>query len=136
MKLLAIAAALMIAASEPAQISCLTNAVYHESRGESLEGQQAVAWVVINRVNADKYPDTACDVISQPSQFSFYGVASSPVETVAWVKAVAVAAYVYVGSPFQVDPTKGALSFHSTAISNPWPKLKKTVKIDNHVFYR
>lgn len=44
--------------------------IYHEARGESVEGQQAVAEVVFNRVIADNFPDTVHDVLHQKKQFS------------------------------------------------------------------
>ena len=43
----------------------LAEIIYHEARGESPEGQQAVAEVVFNRVIADNFPDTVHDVLHQ-----------------------------------------------------------------------
>lgn len=48
----------------------LAEIIYHEARGESFEGQQAVAEVVFNRVIADNFPDTVHDVLHQKKQFS------------------------------------------------------------------
>lgn len=48
----------------------LAEIIYHEARGESIEGQQAVAEVVFNRVNADNFPDTVHEVLHQSKQFS------------------------------------------------------------------
>lgn len=48
----------------------LAEIIYHEARGESIEGQQAVAEVVFNRVIADNWPDTVHDVLHQNKQFS------------------------------------------------------------------
>ena len=39
--------------------------VYLEARGEPLEGQQAVAEVILNRVAADNFPDSVEEVIFQ-----------------------------------------------------------------------
>lgn len=47
------------------QVHCLATNIYHEARGESLEGKVAVANVVINRVKSPKYPDQICDVVYQ-----------------------------------------------------------------------
>lgn len=44
--------------------------VYHEARGESFEGQRAVAEVVLNRVLNPKFPDTVTGVLFQSGQFS------------------------------------------------------------------
>ena len=53
------------------QTSCLATAVYFEARGESLEGQLAVAHVVMNRAASGRYPSDWCSVVKQPAQFSF-----------------------------------------------------------------
>jgi len=43
----------------------LARLVWLEARGESMDGQQAVAEVVLNRVAADNFPDTVEEVIFQ-----------------------------------------------------------------------
>ena len=48
------------------QTNCLATAVYFEARGESLEGQLAVARVVMNRAASGKYPPDWCSVVKQP----------------------------------------------------------------------
>ena len=45
------------------QIECLAANVYHESRGESMAGQLAVALVTNNRKNDIRFPNTYCDVV-------------------------------------------------------------------------
>ena len=54
-----------------AEQDCLASAVYFEARGEPLEGQLAVAEVVLNRARSGRYPSTICAVVRQPAQFSF-----------------------------------------------------------------
>jgi len=41
---------------------CVASAIYFEARGEPIEGQAAVAWVIYHRTAAQQYPDTACGV--------------------------------------------------------------------------
>ena len=53
------------------QAHCIAVAVYHEARGESLEGQLAVARVIMNRAASGKYPPSWCGTVKQPWQFSF-----------------------------------------------------------------
>lgn len=48
----------------------LARVVYAESNTESLEGQIAVAQVVLNRVRSESFPDTVSEVIYQERQFS------------------------------------------------------------------
>ena len=46
-----------------AERRCLAAGIYFEARGESVEGQLAVARVILNRVNAPNYPDSICGVV-------------------------------------------------------------------------
>lgn len=48
----------------------LARVVYAESNTETLEGQIAVAQVVLNRVRSESFPDTVSEVIYQERQFS------------------------------------------------------------------
>src|SRR5690606_35614877 len=45
------------------EANCMAVAVYHEARGETLEGQLAVARVIMNRAVSGKYPTTWCGVV-------------------------------------------------------------------------
>ena len=46
-------------------LTCLALNVYHEARSEPMDGQYAVAHVVLNRVADDSFPDDACKVVKQ-----------------------------------------------------------------------
>ena len=70
------------------EIVCVALAVYFESRGESEEGQRAVASVVWNRLEDPRWPSNACKVVTQPNQFA---VLSEPTDAKAWQKAVLAA---------------------------------------------
>lgn len=50
-------------------IICLALNVFHEARGESYEGQKAVAQVTFNR--ASHRPEKVCEVVFAPKQFSW-----------------------------------------------------------------
>ena len=52
-----------------AEMELLARVVWVEARGESFEGQQAVAEVVFNRMVSDKFPNTLAEVIYQNDQF-------------------------------------------------------------------
>ena len=43
---------------------CLSEALYFESRGEPVEGQIAVAEVILNRVDSKKFPKSVCRVVA------------------------------------------------------------------------
>ena len=67
-----VAAAMMAPPTvDPKQHNCLALNIYHEARGERVEGQIAVAHVTMNRVNHEKWPSTICEVVYQPKQFSW-----------------------------------------------------------------
>ena len=53
------------------ETQCISEAIFHEARGEPIEGQLAVLSVIQNRKNSSKYPDTFCGVIKQNRQFSY-----------------------------------------------------------------
>ena len=57
--------------SKATEIDCLARNIYHEARGESLQGQIAVAAVTVNRVLTKGYPSSICQVVYQPYQFSW-----------------------------------------------------------------
>jgi N-acetylmuramoyl-L-alanine amidase len=48
----------------------MANAVYGEARGESFEGQVAVAAVILNRVKSPSFPNSVSGVIFQPGAFT------------------------------------------------------------------
>ncbi|MGF7088932.1 N-acetylmuramoyl-L-alanine amidase [Kroppenstedtia sanguinis] len=48
----------------------MARAVYSEARGEPYKGQVAVASVIINRMQSDKFPNTAKGVIMQKGAFT------------------------------------------------------------------
>ena len=47
------------------QWACLAEAIYFEARGEPVEGQFAVAEVILNRVESPKFPNSICKVVRQ-----------------------------------------------------------------------
>ena len=51
-------------------IQLMANAVYGEARGESYEGQVAVASVILNRVESPSFPNTVSGVIFEPRAFT------------------------------------------------------------------
>lgn len=54
----------------------LARVVYAESNTEPIEGQIAVAQVVLNRVRSESFPDTVSEVIYQERQFSTASILS------------------------------------------------------------
>lgn len=115
---------------------CLAGAIYFESKAESLEGQHAVAEVILNRAESGRFPTSICGVVYQPSQFSFVRGGKMPAinrDSSSWHQSVAVAR---VAMQERWDTAASdALFFHATRVSPRW-KLKRVATIGNHIFYR
>jgi len=142
-KVLLIAAFLSLVttvASAENSLVCLAHTLYHESRGESIVGNQAVAAVVFNRLESNVFPNTICEIVKAKGQFPWFGKKEIRNKK-DWQAAIVLAnnfllAYNY--GQF-VDPTNGAIFFHATYVDPWWNKLKameKTIKIDKHIFYK
>lgn len=56
---------------ENIDIFCLAKNIYHEAGHEPIEGKYAVAQVTLNRVHHPYYPNTICEVVMDPWQFSW-----------------------------------------------------------------
>lgn len=121
-----------------AQGECLATAVYFESMGESLEGQLAVAQVVINRANSGRYPSNWCAVVKQKAQFSFVRSGQFPridAACQAWRKAQAIAR-IATAKMAQVIPDD-VLWYHADYVAPSWGRrLARVDKIGAHIFYR
>lgn len=116
---------------------CLAKAVYFEARGESLEGQLAVAEVVLNRTASATYPASICEVVTQPAQFSFIRQGRFPKadeNSKAWRNAVAISE---IARREQVDLVpSGVLWYHATYVAPSWgPRLTRAGQIGAHIFY-
>jgi hypothetical protein len=135
------------AATQPDEASraldCLTQAIYYEARSEPLEGQEAVAQVVLNRVRNPAFPNTVCGTVYEGStretgcQFTFTcdGSMAARIEPNAWDRARKVAEAALNG--FVFSPIGAATYYHTTAVSPWWaPKLAEVGRIGAHIFYR
>lgn len=62
------------AAASDRAIKCLTENVYHEARGENVEGKLAVALITLGRtlsLGTERFPTDVCGVVYQKKQFSW-----------------------------------------------------------------
>ena len=127
---------------DQAELECLAKTIYFEARGESEQGQRAVAAVVLNRVKSPKFPDTICEVVHQggnrgtglPVLLVVRRLSDEPKDVNAWIKAATIAREMIHGAP---DPTKGALYFHTTGVSPSWrTQLRRLATIGAHIYYR
>jgi spore germination cell wall hydrolase CwlJ-like protein len=129
--------------SEARALECLASAVYHEARSESVEGQRAVAQVVLNRVRHYAYPSSVCGVVHQGPmragggcQFTFTcdGSLRQRREPHAWQQAREIAQAALDG---HVEDTVGwATHYHSDYVRPRWSgALNHVATIGSHIFY-
>ena len=120
------------------ELQCLAGAVYFESRGEPLDGQLAVAEVVINRSEDHRWPGSYCGVVYQRAQFSFVKNGRMPrikTGSAAWKRAQAIARIAHRG--LWNSAASDAVYFHAHYVRPSWSRRKTAVAtIDTHVFYR
>ena len=124
---------------------CLAEAIYFEARGESEEGQAAVAQVVLNRVSSGLYPATICGVVYQnrwhynACQFSFACDGQIPAHR----RTRCLAA----GGPHRRRSDKrhrpmcpisaASTHFHANYVRPHWARrLEKMDVIGHHIFYK
>ena len=122
------------------QANCVAVAIYHEARGESLEGQLAVARVIMNRAASGRYPPSWCGTVKQPWQFSFVNPRTGQMPGVntssaAWRKAQAITRLAIAN----VVPSlsNDVLWYHADYVAPSWGRrLSFVSKIGTHIFYR
>jgi hypothetical protein len=119
------------------EMECLANAVYFEARSEPIEGQLAVAEVVMNRAASGRYPTDLCAVITQKAQFSFIRRGRFPRAdrgSEAWRKAVAISSI--ARQKLAASLPSSCLWYHATYVSPKWGKhLTRQTQIGLHIFY-
>lgn len=139
------------------QLQCLALNIYHEARGESVNGKLAVAHVTVNRVHSKKFPNTVCEVVTQARysnwwkethgrnvplrnqcSFSWYcdGKSDQVYNQQAWQSSLSIARSVLM--KHTQDPTNGATYYYNPTLADPYWKdhFQQVASVDNHVFLR
>lgn len=123
---------------------CLAEGIYFEARGESEEGQVAVAQVVLNRVKNPAYPDSICGVVYQNRhkrnrcQFSFAcdGIKDRISSPDAWNTAQRLAREVLDGKQYS-KMVDASTHYHATYVNPRWAKsMAKRGQVGLHIFYK
>lgn len=125
----------------------LACAIYHEARGEVLEGQLAVAESILVRVVDPRWPNTVAGVVSQGQerlnrcQYSFMcdGKPDHIMDVGAWMKTLRVAQYALARQLFS-QQTSCAHSYHADWMTNKAAKtwfatLKRERQVGRHIFF-
>jgi len=123
--------------SRAAEIECLATNIYFEALTESEAGQVAVANVTMNRVNSKHFPNSVCEVVWEPKQFSWThdGKSDKPSSKKAYEEVYEIAKAVYDGNI--VDITEGSTFYHADYVNPSWNKvMQRVAKIDRHIFYK
>jgi spore germination cell wall hydrolase CwlJ-like protein len=130
------------------ELHCLAKNIYYEARKEPVNGQAAVARVVMNRVNHG-FASTPCKVIYQVinvpredrivkvCQFSW--VCENKPEpnrnNAQYQQALNIAFEVLVQGKHKDVVSKNTLFFHASYMDPNWP-YKRVKQIGNHIFYQ
>lgn len=117
------------------ELNCLAVAVYFESKGEPLDGQLAVAQVILNRVEQGRFGRDICAVVKAPRQFSFVrgGRMPAPVNREQWKTAQAIAVIAAAEGWHAI--VGEATHFHATRVKPGW-RMQRVAQVGNHIFYR
>ena len=131
------------------ELSCLAEAVYFEARSESFVAQLAVANVILQRVQSERYPDNICDVVRQgrtwkgkpvrnKCHFSYWcdGKPEKFKDLTSLIKIISVAEISLRGG--QVKQTVGATHYHASYVTPRWasnPAFKSLGQLGSHLFY-
>ena len=118
----------------------LADTLYCEARGEGKIGMMAVADVILNRVESNRWPNTVYEVTRQKYQFSCINDGKKQTlkideDSKEYEMALYIADIVLKGKAPRITY---ATHYHTTAIKPTWSKSKEITKlglIGNHVFY-
>jgi hypothetical protein len=129
------------------EVRLLAATVWGEARSEGEDGMRAVAHVMVNRIGS-RFGEDLGTVILSPKQFSVWNrgdpnrrivqrLARDPSEVATdpeWAMADRVAREVLSGQ--SIDPTGGALFYHTRAVRPRWARIGQGRQvIGQHVFY-
>ena len=121
----------------PRQLDCMSEAIYFEARGQPIQGQKAVAHVIMNRVRTG-FAKNVCGVIHQKSrgvcQFSYYCEnVGRPRDSYSYNIARKAAVSVMRG---ENDFTRNSTYYHADYVNPYWAKhFDRIAQIGDHIFY-
>ena len=127
-------------ATNETEVTWLAKNIYHESRGQNIKGQYAVAIVTMNRVHSGKFADSVEQVVKQPGQFSWYrnhkNHKITDKESYEIAKEVAQNVLEQNGSLYEEvhHKLKGAMYFHEVSVRHP-EKRRIVTRIGKHIFF-
>lgn len=121
---------------EAAALYCLTQLVYFEARSEDAQAQRNVVYTALNRLHHSRWPNTACEVVRQKHQYTFYwdGKPERVHEPEAWK---AAQQSVKDALQFYHVENSGFTHYHHHSIPAPYwvASMTGATRIGAHVFY-
>ena len=148
-----------------AELKCMAENIYFESRAEPMMGKIAIGHVVMNRIEDERFPNTICEVVHQgpvreswktrqhkdlPAekriyypiknrcQFSWWcdGKSDIPEEIDSWYRALDIARLM-IDNEIGLGLTDGADHYHADYIDPSWnDHMILITTIGNHKFYK
>ena len=124
-------------------LNCLASAVYYEAGNQDIDGERAVAQVVLNRVRHPAFPNSICGVVYQGStrptgcQFTFTcdGSLARKPDPDGWRRAWKVAQDAISGAVYA--PVGWATYYHADYVLPTWASsMAKNAIVGAHLFYR
>lgn len=119
-------------------VFCMAKNIYHEARGEDIKGQYAVAMVTLNRIKNKKYPNTVCEVVMDPYQFSWANnrkIRWTRPKGKDWNEALHISEQV-IKHGYRLKGLEQANYYHADYVNPNWKREDKMItKIGQHIFY-
>lgn len=124
-------------------VDCLASAIFYEAGNETLDGQRAVAQVVLNRVRHPAFPKTVCGVVYQGQerrtgcQFSFTcdGSMARIPSAESWKRLQQLARSALTGSVYK--PVGHATHYHTDWVVPVWSASLEKIRAEGtHLFFR
>lgn len=134
---------------------CLAQNIFFEARNQSVEGQVAVAWVTLNRMESSKFPMSLCGVVKQSRrdasgnpirykcQFSWYCdgkkdiIPNNVIAQRAWADAQLITDVVLLDwARAKASPVENATFYHANYVKPSWARaFDKVAVVGDHIFY-
>ena len=122
---------------------CLALNLYHESRGEPISAQVAVAETTLNRVNSKHYPDTVCGVVTQSGggscSFSWFcdGLSDRPKDLTAFNRSIELSRFMLSEGQYIEVIGDEALFYHNHSVEPYWlTDVTLLGEVGGHKFYK
>jgi N-acetylmuramoyl-L-alanine amidase len=106
--------------------------VLQEAANEPFAGLVAVAGVALDRIQDDRWPNTARDVVYSPAQFTGMGITLRRYSRVQITRARLAVVEAYLGT----RPCGTVLWYHTTEVTPSWrERLVLKCQLGVHIFY-